>query len=578
MVRYSNGDHGITAADGGCGTGGSRRRKTRGGCGTIGPDGADGLYAAFKAKDARFDGRFFVGVASTGIYCRPVCRAKQPKPENCSFFSSAAEAERAGYRPCLLCRPERAPGTPVSIADADLAYTAARMLEDNCAQSLDIDEVARKIGCSTRHLRRVFEARYSVPPIHYLQTCRLLLAKSLLTDTELSVLDIAMASGFGSLRRFNTLFKSRYRLTPTALRKQRPDEQRQTGGLTLTLGYRPPYPWDKMLRFLADRAISGVEVVSGVTATGSNICGERAVRGGGEGSNGGGDGGCGGAGGGGASGSGGTNDTGGGGTGKSGTGGEYARTVCLHTGAGDSVCGWLKVRHHPKQDLLCVTVSESLFSAIPEVLARVKSLFDLRCDPDIIFETLDTMNQIRPGLCVAGTRLPGCFNSFEMAVRAVLGQQVTVRAAGTLGKRIAEAYGRPIQTGLDGLTHLFPSPKDLLELDGRIEDRLGALGITPSRVRSIAELARAIEGQEVRLGLCVRPEDEIEKLKAISGIGSWTAQYIAMRAMEWPDAFLETDAGVKKALKPHSPKEILAMSQAWRPWRSYATVNLWQSL
>ena len=212
------------------------------------------------------------------------------------------------------------------------------------------------------------------------------------------------------------------------------------------------------------------------------------------------------------------------------------------------------------------------------MLARVKCLFDLRCDPDIIFDTLDSMNQIRPGLCVLGTRLPGCFDAFEMATRAVLGQQVTVKAAGTLAKRIVEAYGMPIQTGIDGLTHLFPSPKEILGLDGPIEERLGTLGVTSARSRSIAELARAIENQEIQLGLCLHPEDEIKKLTQIRGIGNWTAQYIAMRAMEWPDAFLETDFGVKKALEPYSPKEILAMSQAWRPWRSYATVNLWQSL
>lgn len=480
-----------------------------------------GLYAAFTAKDTRFDGRFFVGISSTGIYCRPVCRAKQPKAENCTFYHTAAEAEQAGYRPCLLCRPELAPGSSIADAANNLVYRAARMLEENCGSGQSLEELSRRLGCTDRHLRRVFTAEYNVPPVQYLQTCRLLLVKNLLTDTDLPVIEVAMAAGFGSLRRFNDLFKNHYNLSPTALRKRILEEQKHTGDVTLALGYRPPYLWEEMLRFLGGRAIPGIDAVKDNT---------------------------------------------------------YMRTVHLVTAEGKHMYGWMRVGHRPQKNALTVTVSETLLPVLPQVLARVRHLFDLYCDPEAVYGTLRVMNGIRPGLCVLGTRLPGCFNTFEMAVRAVLGQQITVKAASTLAARIADSYGTPIQTEISGLTHVFPSPEDILALDGPIEDNFGPLGIIAARSRTIHELARAIVQKEIDFDLPAQPEEEIKKLMAIRGIGSWTAQYIAMRAMEWPDAFLETDAGVRKALYPLTSKELLEMSNAWHPWRSYATINLWNTL
>lgn len=481
----------------------------------------DGLYAAFKAKDARFDGRFFVAISSTGIYCRPVCRAKQPKAENCTFFATAAEAEQAGYRPCLLCRPELAPGTSVTDASANLAYRAARMLEESCGSGQSLDELAAQLGCTDRHLRRVFTAQYNVSPVQYLQTCRLLLAKNLLTDTNLSVLEVAMTAGFGSLRRFNDLFKKRYNLSPTGLRKRTLQDKKHGNVMTLMLGYRPPYRWETMLDFLAARAISGVETVK--------------------------------------------ND-------------EYLRTAHFVSATGKHIYGWLRVGHAPKKNALALTVSESLVPVLPQVLARVRHLFDLHADPYVIHETLAAMNAIRPGLCVLGARLPGSFNAFEMAVRAVLGQQITVKAAGTLAARIVAVHGQSVQTGMDGLTHVFPTPETFLALEGPIENHLGPLGVTAARSRTIHELARLLVKSEIKLDLYARPEEEIQKLMDIRGIGGWTAQYIAMRAMEWPDAFLETDIGIKKALEPYTSKQMLAIADDWRPWRSYATINLWNSL
>ena len=503
--------------------------------------GNDSLYAAFKAKDARFDGRFFVGIKTTGVYCRPVCKARQAKAANCTFYHTAAEAEQAGYRPCLLCRPELAPGNSITDAADTLAKRAAMLLEENCGNGQSLDELAGRLGCTDRHLRRVFKAQYNVTPVQYLSTCRLLLAKNLLTDTKLSVLDVAMTAGFGSLRRFNDLFKNHYHLSPTALRKKIPIDRNQSGNITLALGYRPPYRFDEMLHFLAGRAIPGVEIIKD---------------------------------------------------------NKYWRTIRLPDAKGEDVYGWLCVGHKPEKNVLTVTLSETLLPILPQVLTRVRHMFDLYCDPDAIYETLSAMNSIRHGLCVLGTRLPGCFNAFETAVRAILGQQITVKAASTLAARLVNALGTPIQTGIPELTHVFPSPQEIIALGEPIEQHLGPLGVIASRAKAIFRLAQVLAqgskheserdsglqtAQELTQGkidldLCAQPEEEMKKLMAIPGIGSWTAQYIAMRTMGWPDAFLETDAGVKKALEPYSVKERLELAEAWRPWRSYATINLWNSL
>lgn len=479
------------------------------------------LYHAFKSKDARFDGSFFVGISSTGIYCRPICRAKQPKEENCTFFSSAAEAEQAGYRPCLLCRPELAPGTSTVDASLAIARKAARLLEENCDSRQGVEELAARLGCTGRHLRRVFMEEYHVTPIQYLQTCRLLLAKNLLTDTDLSVLDIAMTAGFGSLRRLNDLFHKQYKLSPTALRKNSAAGKRHTGEVTVALGYRAPYAWESILKFFSERAVLGVELVSH---------------------------------------------------------NQYMRTVQLYDKSGKEWDGWVRVSNHPEKHVLNITLSESLVPVLPQVLVRVRRLFDLYCNPDAVCETLQVMNELHPGLCVPGTRVPGCFEPFEMSVRAVLGQQITVKAAGTLAGRIARTYGTPIETGLEGLDRLFPSAERLLGLEEGIEDYLGTLGVIASRSRTIRALAEAVVEKKLLLDYAGEPEKEIKKLMELRGIGGWTAQYIAMRAMGWTDAFLETDGGVKKALWPYSAKEMLALAEKWRPWRSYATVNLWNTL
>jgi len=477
-------------------------------------------YAAMRARDSRFDGRFFCGVSSTGIYCRPICRVKPPKEENCSFFISAAAAEAAGYRPCLRCRPELAPGLAPVDSVTRLARIAALIMEEDLLADRSIPDLAAMLGITDRHLRRVFFAEFGVAPVQYLQTRRLLLAKNLLTDTQLSVTDVAMTAGFGSIRRFNALFKKRYRLTPGSFRNKDKNRAEDNDGITLSLEYRPPYAWNELLSFLTARAIPGVESVA--------------------------------------------HDT-------------YRRTAAVKKG--ETVhYGWISVSNRPRHDSLSVTVAPSLLPVLPQVLARTRHLFDVDCNPSHVYEKLVTMNRLASDICVPGIRLPGCFDPFELSIRAVLGQQVTVKAARTLAMRLAQTFGRTLETPLAGLSVTFPLPDEILALEGTIEDHLGPLGITGARARSIRSLAEALVTGSVTLSPHADPGSEMVKLLKLPGFGPWTVQYIAMRALAWPDAFPHTDHGLKKALTGMSPDVMQALAQTWSPWRSYATVTLWNFL
>ena len=458
-------------------------------------------YEALRSHDSRFDGKFFVGVSSTGIYCRPVCRVRTPKEENCTFFRTAAEAEGAGYRPCLKCRPELAPGSSVLESGADLARSAAREIEATCGNEESLSELAARLGCTDRHLRRVFEAEFHVTPLQYRQTCRLLLAKKLLTDTRLTVMDVAMASGFGSLRRFNTVFEREYKLTPSALRKQIAGQAKSADSFTVEVGYRPPYRWQEMLRFLSARAIPGVETIR--------------------------------------------DDA-------------YYRTVRIK-----EHIGWIRVEQQEAKNTLAVTVSASLLRVLPQVLAKVRRLFDTDSDPQTIVEALKNMQQIHETLPIYGLRVPGYFDGFETCVRAILGQQITVKAATTLAGRIIQVMGRPLETGTERLTHTFPTADEVLKSGIEI---LGELGVIRARGEAILKLAELFQQGEAITK---------DKLLAIKGVGPWTADYIAMRVLGDTDAFLPTDYGVKTALAPRTQKEMAALAGDWRPWRSYAVMNLW---
>ena len=471
------------------------------------------LYAAFKAHDARFDGRVFVGVSSTGIYCRPVCVAKFPKRENCSFHRSAAAAEAAGFRPCLRCRPELAPGYASVDASMRLAHAASSLIDDGCANDASLKSLAQRLAVTDRHLRRVFREAFGVSPVAYAQTQRLLLAKRLLTDTAMPVLDVALASGFGSLRRFNAALKERYRLTPS-------DFRRKAGAaaplfspaeFVFELGYRPPLDWPALLGFLGARTIDGVEEADGD---------------------------C------------------------------YRRTLTIRHGE-ERHAGWFEAEPVAGKDRLRVRIAGSLGKVLPAVLARVKRLFDLACDPAEIAATLGPLAR-RPGL-----RLPGVVDGFEIAVRAVLGQQITVRAARTLAQRFAIAFGTPMATPFAGLVTLFPTA---VNIAGRSIDEIATLGIIGARARTIQALARAIAAGKIRLEPGVDVDATIVALVALPGIGDWTAQYIAMRALAWPDAFPAADYGVMKALGERNLRRVRETAEQWRPWRAYAVMHLWDSL
>lgn len=479
------------------------------------------MYKAFCSRDPRFDGRFFVGVSSTGIYCRPVCSARMPKIENCSFFDSAAAAEAAGYRPCLICRPELAPEDYDPDVSSVLARRAAKYISENCSNGMRLQDAATALGCTDRHLRRVFEEEYGITPVQYLQTCRMLMAKSLLTETSLPILDIAMAAGFGSVRQFNNIFKQRYKMTPLELRKNTRVKKETEGNVSIMLGYRPPYRFAELLAFFSQRAISGVEVVRDET---------------------------------------------------------YFRTVRMKTKDGTMLSGWIKVTHISKKHALQLTISDSLLPVMPKVAGHVKNMFDLFCDPEAVASVLEKMNRMRSGLFVKGTRIPGAFEPFEMSVRAVLGQQITVHAAGVLAGRFVQKYGTAINTEIEGLTHLFPLPEEILDLDSNIEEQLGPIGIISSRARTIRSLSEVFADGSVVFESYADSEKEKEKLLKIKGVGPWTADYIAMRCMSDTDVFLGSDAGVKRALDFQNAGMLKQIAEEWRPWRSYATVCLWNSL
>ena len=483
------------------------------------PLDADACYRAVAAHDARFDGAFFIGVTSTGIYCRPVCRVKTPRRENCRFFAHASQAEGAGFRPCLRCRPELAPQTlawSAQDASALLAQHAARLLDSPDAWGDEVPSVAglaARLGVSDRHLRRVFEAELGVSPMDWLQTRRLLAAKQLLADTRLPVAQVALAAGFASLRRFNAAFAAQYRMSPTALRRDG-SEPAPRDGIAVTLGYRPPYDVREMLQFLQQRGLVGVEQIDVAAHT-------------------------------------------------------VARTLRLD----DDTRGWIACRFEPEQHRVQVRVAESLAPQLPRVIARVRAWLDLDADPAAIHAVLGADF---PAL--AGLRVPGTLDGFELAVRAVLGQQVTVAAARTLTTRLVERFGTPLATPIDGLTRLFPSPAALAAASG---DELGQLGLVRQRQAAIHALAQAVSSGQISLHAGADVQTTMDSLKALPGIGAWTADYIALRALRWPDAFPSGDVALQKALAPEgqrlTARAAESRAERWRPWRAYAVIRAWHS-
>ena len=466
-------------------------------------------FLAVRARDRRFDGRFYVAVSSTGIYCRPICPVRPPKRENMQFYSSAAACEDAGFRPCLRCRPERAPGLAPMDATGRLIGAAIAGIEEHALSSAGVSELAASLGISDRHLRRVTEAELGVSPIALAQTQRLLLAKRLLKETSLSQTEIAFASGFNSVRRFNALFKTRYGLSPRAVRGKGVD----AGSLSVQLEFRPPYAWDSLLAYLRLRAIPGVEMADAT---------------------------------------------------------HYRRTVSV-----GGATGWIAVSMHKAGSALNLELSPSLTPVIGAVIARVKHLFDLGALPDSVSSLLrkdpllaSTVRRL-PGLRVAGA-----FDGFELAVRTVLGQQVSIKGATTISGRWAAAFGTPIDTPFAQLAYLSPSAERMLEV---ADQPLAALGMVGARARCLVGLAKAVAERKLILSFASNVEEQIAALMHLPGIGPWTANYIAMRALHWPDAFPTGDLMLMRAAQA-TQKQLQERAKAWQPWRAYAAHYLWQSL
>ncbi|MDH5622289.1 MAG: helix-turn-helix domain-containing protein [Gammaproteobacteria bacterium] len=470
------------------------------------------------SRDPRFDGRFFVGVKTTGIYCRPVCPANTPKSENVSFFPTAAAAGEAGFRPCLRCRPECAPGTPAWEGTSTTVRRGLRLIADGALDDGDIERLAERLGVTSRHLRRLFTRHLGASPLAVAHTQRLHFAKRLIDQTSLPMADIAIASGFGSTRRFNDAFKNTYGRTPRELRKRRAVSE-PSAGLTVQLPYRSPFSFVQLLRFFTARAIPGVEVVHE---------------------------------------------------------GRYLRSVRV-----DGVDSVIDLRDGDGHVLL--TVHGAGTRSLLPIIQRVRGIFDLDASPVDVSRVLNLDPRLRHLLQMQpGVRVPGVWDGFELTVRAILGQQISVAAATTLSGRLATRYGESLNVAVPdvsdaGRPHtVFPAPESLLRA------RLGDLGIIRSRADTIRRVSKAVVEGDINFDPSQDTAEFCKSLVAIKGIGEWTAQYVAMRALKDPDAFPHTDLGLLRAFDAPNrermkPADLKARSAAWQPWRAYAAILLWSS-
>jgi AraC family transcriptional regulator of adaptative response / DNA-3-methyladenine glycosylase II len=476
---------------------------------------ASRCYRALETRDRRFDGRFFTAVLTTRIYCRPVCPARTPKPENVRFYPCAAAAEEAGFRPCLRCRPETAPGTPAWAGSSAIVARALRLIGEGGLDADDLPAFSERLGIGERQLCRLFSTHLGVAPGAVARTRRAGLARRLLTETDLPVSEVALASGFASLRQFNHAMRQRFGEAPTALRarRKRSDTPPVGGAITLRLPYRPPLDAGAVLQFLAARAIPGVEQVE------SNA---------------------------------------------------YRRTIRVGNAAGS-----LELR--PRDDGAWVALRLHLPSldGLSSAVARARRIFDLDADPGPIAAQLRRSPALaervarRPGL-----RVPGAWDGFELAVRAVLGQQITVRGATTLAGRLVARFGEPFASAYpDTLTHVFPRPETLAEAD------LASIGLPRARAETLRTLATAVASGSLALDAARGLDDLVAQLVSLPGIGDWTAHYVALRAGGEPDAFPASDLGLRRALArggtPLSAKALAREAEAWRPWRAYAALHLW---
>ena len=472
----------------------------------INEDQIKAFEKARQTRDARFDGRFFIAVRTTGIYCRPVCKVRMPKAENVTFYSSAAGATEAGYRPCLRCRPEAAPGTPAWSGTSTTVTRGLRLISEGALDELSIEELSDKLGVTGRHLGRLFNQHLGASPQAIAQTRRLHFAKKLISETEMPMTEIALSSGYGSVRRFNDHFRKVYDRSPTMLRNKQNKEQ--GSGVTVRLSYREPFDFEGMLAFMAMRAVPQIESI--------------------------------------------TSDA-------------YIRSFQI-----DGETGSLQVSQDRENCCLVCNVEISNTRPLMKVVNRVRTLFDLDAVPSEINQRLSENGELSDLISEnPGQRLPGSWDPFEIAVRAIVGQQVSVKGATTVMSRIVESYGERI----DGRV-LFPTPDSLADLS------VDELSMPNKRAQAIKDMAAAVVSGDIDLSRSSSPEVLIQQMTAIKGIGPWTAQYVTMRALNDPDAFLHSDLVILKSaanlLGVNSEKEMLKRSDAWRPWRAYAGMHLWR--
>ncbi|GAA6206353.1 MULTISPECIES: AlkA N-terminal domain-containing protein [Thalassotalea] len=459
------------------------------------------------SRDARFDGKFFTGVITTGIFCRPICPARPPKPENVQYYLSAEQAQHAGFTPCKRCFPEQA-------AVKNLPIKLKRIIQSFDYKSDNLTTISAKFAISTRQLQRLFQQYYGLSPSEYFQQQRLLLARKLISTTKLSLSDICFASGFNSVRRFNEAIKKAYQCSPKLLRKSK-NIIKDNECLTINLPYRPPFDWSTMLTFFQNRQIKGLEKV---------------------------------------------------------TSNSYQRSISI-----DKCTGWLVITHHPKKPALTMKIVLSDYSYLSNVINRIRRMFDLDADMDLIHQQLSQHPLLKKIINQhQGLRLPGCWDIFEFSIRAILGQQISVKGATTLAKRITEKYGQqspelPSETRL-----IFPSVEALLGVEYE------GIGLTKTRIATLQRWVEFFELHHEKIENYPSLERLEKQLCEIKGIGPWTVNYLAMRGLSDPDAFPSADLGVIKALsnneKKISNKEILQLAEQWRPWRAYACIYLWHSL
>ncbi len=459
------------------------------------------------SRDARFDGLFFVAVKTTGIYCRPICPAPTPKVQNVCFFASAAAATAAGFRPCLRCRPELAPQAPH--AAEDTVDRALAMIESGVLATQSVEQLANTLGCTPRHLHRLFLKKVGVGPLRVHETRRLLLAKQLLTETRMPVTQVAFAAGFASLRRFNDAFRSGCSFSPSALRKRQRLPLHQP--MVLRLTYRPPFDFAATLRFLAARALPGIEVIDDV---------------------------------------------------------KYQRIV----GTASSPAQ-LTVSHCLRRPELLLHVSGIEPRQLSDIVNSVRRVFDLNADCNAIDAVLKKVAVLKGTRTPhSGLRIPGGWSGFEVAIRAIVGQQVSVAGAGTLLRRIVETYGQLRPDAPLGLQRVFPSVEVLAEAS------FAGIGLTTSRAKTIRTLAAAVREGRIHFGPGQRLADFVEGMTQLQGIGPWTAHYVALRGLSHPDAFPAGDLVLRRALSratPCSQSQAEAQVEHARPFRAYVAINLW---